>query len=211
MEKIKRLELENNASSFFTSFTDVVLLLLVFFIYLYSISTINRDKFQKITEGVKKNLGFFSISSPSTALRINDDKPVEVIANRETDLDTSLMVSLQKDILFEIGSSKLTPDAQQYLTKLANAVIGKNVLVIVEGHTDASPIRSTLHESNWNLSASRAASVCAWLEKKGVESKYLKAVSFGVSRPKSIHDNTKNRRVEIFIKPLPKEEPTHVD
>ena len=203
MEKIDQIEIiDNKASSFFVSFTDVVLLLLVFFVYLYSISTINTDKFERISDGVKQNLGFFDVSNRSMQVASQDKNELVQLSNQSTDLDNDLLVSLSQDVLFLSGSTRLTADAKAYLTKLAHTVKDKPVLLIVEGHADRNPIRSDRYASNWQLSASRAAAVCAWLEYSGVSSKYLKAVSYGPSRPKSVNDTRLDRRVEIFLKPF---------
>ena len=162
-------------------------------IYLYSISTINQDKFERISVGVKQNLGIFNNEN---------NKSTDSTQKKSTDLDNELLVSLSQDVLFAEGSTKLTSTAKGYLKKLAITIKDKEVLLIIEGHADSSPIHSNQYESNWQLSASRAASVCAWLELNGVKSKYLKAVSYGPSRPKSCIKKQLDRRVEIFIKPL---------
>ena len=198
MEKVETYSHKiTDSTRFFISFTDVVLLLLVFFVYLYSISTINKDKVERISQGVKQNLGIISSQRVNDALITPSQPP-------STDFDNELLVSLSQDILFSPGSIQLTPKAKAYLKRLAVNLKQEKAMLIVEGHADSSPIHSDQYASNWQLSASRAAAVCAWLEFNGIQSKYLKAVSYGPSRPKSGTKKQSNRRVEIFIKPLQK-------
>ena len=75
--------------------------------------------------------------------------------------------------------------------------------VLVEGHTDDVPIRSAQFPSNWELSASRAASVVHIFTRLGIDPERLAAIGYAENRP--ISDNTtadgrqKNRRVSLLI------------
>ncbi|RAP27760.1 hypothetical protein DID78_05915 [Candidatus Marinamargulisbacteria bacterium SCGC AG-343-D04] len=207
MEKINYSSvLENTKNhSFFISFTDISLLLLVFFIYLFSISTVTPNKVKTISIGIQKSLGLFnedtSLSSVTESESLNDS-----LTQLSTPLDNELLISLSQDILFVPGSAKIKEKGKQYLKKLALLLKKQHALIIVEGHTDNTPINTSAFPSNWHLSAVRASAVAKILNESGVHSKYLKATGYGASRP--ILKNTsaiykaQNRRVEIYIKPL---------
>ena len=78
-------------------------------------------------------------------------------------------------------------------------------MVIVEGHTDNVPMAfSETFNSNWDLSAARAASVAAYLSvETALSSGRLEVVGFADTVP--IDDNStaagrsRNRRIEIKI------------
>ncbi|MFQ5571031.1 MAG: flagellar motor protein MotB, partial [Rhodothermales bacterium] len=77
--------------------------------------------------------------------------------------------------------------------------------VVVEGHTDNRPIRTSRFPSNWELSASRAASVVRFLldERQVLEPSRYVALGFGEYHPVDTNDTREgrahNRRVEIFF------------
>jgi len=74
----------------------------------------------------------------------------------------------------------------------------------VEGHTDNVPIKTILFPSNWELSATRAASVVHLLGRFGVTSDRMAAIGYGEHRPRADNSNAAgrqtNRRVALIIK-----------
>ena len=75
--------------------------------------------------------------------------------------------------------------------------------MIVEGHTDSSPIHSSTYPSNWELSGARASSVVRYLISRFKFSPSLfSAVGYADTRPLETSISPKdpaNRRVEILI------------
>ena len=189
--------------SFFSSFTDICLLLLVFFIFLLSFSSFHVNYLTEISDGVKSALGSFS---PTQTPPIDTPTPTHY---PQTDLDAGLFISLNQDVLFNSGKTSLKNSAFPYLDKLMSTLKGKNVLVVVEGHTDSIPIHTNAITSNWHLSSIRAAEICYYLHQNGYPSHLLKAVGFGPSKPiasnATAEGRKKNRRVEIYVKKIPKE------
>ena len=76
-------------------------------------------------------------------------------------------------------------------------------MIHVEGFTDNVPINNFEFLSNWELSASRAASVVHLFTRLGVEPKRLAAIGYGEFRPVASNDTAdgraKNRRVVLVI------------
>jgi chemotaxis protein MotB len=76
--------------------------------------------------------------------------------------------------------------------------------MIVEGHTDDTPIQSSSYPSNWELSTARAGSVVRYFIEEGKlpASKFM-AVGFAETRPLVPNDTpenrSKNRRVNIVF------------
>lgn len=104
-----------------------------------------------------------------------------------------------ENMLYQTGSSNL-PDSVPELEVLSQFMHNrKNVVVMIEGHTDA--IGS--EETNNRLSKFRAENVKSYLVKKGISPKRIKTQGYGESRPIA-SNNTDfgrklNRRTEIII------------
>jgi len=90
------------------------------------------------------------------------------------------------------------------LHKLAGTLKGISQQIVVEGHTDSIPMRSSRMMSNWELSAARAYSVVDYIIKEeGISPDRLSAVGYGQFKPVAPNDTPANRalnrRVEINI------------
>ena len=198
--------------SFFISFTDVVSLLLIFFIYLISLSSFNSAEIELISQNVGSEYNVESIVQEITKKTDQDilADPLQILVGMTEDnllQDESIRLSLDQDLLFKPGSAKLINDGGIYLQRLAEALSKRPYKIIVEGHSDSTPINTDLFPSNWHLSSMRAAEVTYMLQKLGVPSEYLSSRGFGVTQPivneaKTSADHKKNRRVNIYIQPL---------
>ena len=119
-----------------------------------------------------------------------------------------ISVMLPSSILFNSGQTKLKKAAKNSLTKVCN-VLKKdfpNATIRIEGHTDSDPLKRTkkLYNSNWELSALRAANVLHYLvDSCKLDPKKLYVAGFGKHQPvasnKSKGGKKKNRRVEIVV------------
>ena len=119
-----------------------------------------------------------------------------------------LSVMLPSSILFNSGQTQLKKGAKNNLTKVCN-VLKKdfpNATIRIEGHTDSDPLKRTkkLYNSNWELSALRAANVLHYLvDSCKLDPKKLYLAGFGKHQPvasnKSKDGKKKNRRVEIVV------------
>ena len=119
-----------------------------------------------------------------------------------------ISVVLPSSILFNSGQDKLKKDAKSSLSKVCR-VLEKdfpNETIRIEGHTDSDPIKRTkqLYQSNWELSAVRAATVLHYLtDTCHLDSKKLYLAGFGKYQPVASNKNKsgkkKNRRVEIVV------------
>ena len=119
-----------------------------------------------------------------------------------------LSVMLPSSILFNSGQTKLKKAAKSSLTKVCNALKKDfpNATIRIEGHTDSDPLKRTkkVYNSNWELSALRAANVLHYLvDSCHLDPEKLYIAGFGKYQPvasnKSKAGKKKNRRVEIVI------------
>jgi len=174
---------------FYTSFTDILALLLVFFIYLTSMSALHSNE-------LKSNQG----SAQSGGLHKDDFKPIEMVDSTK-DL-ASLILKVEDNIQFPIGSSDLNDSAKLSLNELAKVIQGKPIRLLISGHSDPLPIQRKIIESNWHLSALRSASVSHYLQQQGVASNQLAIAAYGHTRPMANSVYAMQRRVEIQVEEL---------
>ena len=75
--------------------------------------------------------------------------------------------------------------------------------ILVEGHTDSSPISTAKYESNWELSSARAGSVVRFFADKGIEARRMAAIGRADNFPLILGDTAAaraaNRRVTILV------------
>jgi len=117
-------------------------------------------------------------------------------------------IALGEDFAFAKGSAELNADGQKSIGQLAerlNAGDHANARIIVEGHTDDTPVvrpaNKEKYVDNWGLSAARAATVVRALEKAGVAAGRLHGAFRGEHAPSAKSgDKAANRRVELFLK-----------
>jgi len=115
-----------------------------------------------------------------------------------------LVIRIEEKGSFGSGSAELTPAFRQTLQRMAAALSRVPGEVSIEGHTDDVPIRTARFQSNWDLSAARAAAVAnALLADGAVTPDRLRIQGYAETRPRVPNDSAdnraKNRRVEVII------------
>lgn len=116
---------------------------------------------------------------------------------------TTMTVRLAGSGMFGSGSDKLQPDFSAPLLKVANAMNETEGPIIIVGHSDNIPIRSSRFGSNMQLSLARAESVMKKLADTVADTSRLRAEGRADQEP--IADNgtregrARNRRIEIVL------------
>lgn len=112
-------------------------------------------------------------------------------------------IVIGEGILFAPGQADLTPGGDGLLRRLAPMLAATRGDIVVEGHSDSTPIGNRRFPSNWELSGGRAASVVRRLIELGLQPGRLSAVGFADTRPLSTGTDplsmARNRRVAITI------------
>lgn len=113
-------------------------------------------------------------------------------------------VALTASTFFQPGSAKLKVEALPSLDKVADILKSNDKRVIVEGHTDDSPIEGALYPSNWELAGGRSTAVVRYLVKvHKLNPKRFVSISYGDQKPIVPNDTDEhkamNRRIEILI------------
>ncbi|MCG1037531.1 OmpA/MotB family protein [Polaribacter sargassicola] len=120
---------------------------------------------------------------------------------------TVVFISISDKLLFKSGSYNVTDKAYSVLEKIAKVINDQPEMeVMIEGHTDTTPIKRNIIQDNWDLSALRATSVTRILQYKyGVQPERLIAAGRSQYIPLAPNDNALNkainRRTKIIIMP----------
>ncbi|MDX8391280.1 MAG: OmpA family protein [Mariprofundaceae bacterium] len=113
----------------------------------------------------------------------------------------NVRVRLSQNIAFPPGKVKLAPTAEKLMDKLAELFIKPEVIeIMLQGHTDETPMRGTLYASNWELSAARAMTIFTELSKRGVPNGRMIVAGMGDKHPLIQNGHDFSRRVDITLK-----------
>ena len=115
-----------------------------------------------------------------------------------------LILRSENAIFFDEGSAEIKPEGLIILNEMAAVLKGIDNPLIVEGHTDSTPINTEKFPSNWELSTARATNIVKYLINNcEYPPTRLSAVGYGEFAPIADNDNVnnkaKNRRVDIII------------
>ncbi|NML34749.1 type VI secretion system protein TssL, long form [Paraburkholderia antibiotica] len=117
--------------------------------------------------------------------------------------ERSSKVVFRGDYVFLPGQSRIRPELDPVLTKVAQEIVRVGGNVTVTGHTDNQPIRTAEFPDNQVLSEQRATFVADSLKAHGMPADRVIAIGKGDTQP--IADNatvggrSRNRRVEVFV------------
>ncbi len=214
-----------NLERWLLTYSDLITLLLAFFIVMYSMSRVDAKRFGKMAEALngvlkggttvinKQNsesqkghgllqLGDLNMIQKQIEKRFNKLGREDVVQTEIT--ERGLVVHIMESALFKVGSATLEPKAKDVLDIVYEQIKGIPNHVRVEGHTDDRPINTSLFPSNWELSTARATEVVRYfIDKFNFPPDKLSALGYGEYRPiranNSIENRAKNRRVDIVI------------
>lgn len=208
------------------TYADMITLLLALFIILFSISTINRVKFQALVHEVSGGFdndwainqppnggsnGTQSLNATSNIPAIQKKLQQYIQQNHleksvQTRLDhRGLVITLLSDkSYYDSGSAELRPETKVILDRINKFIQKDNYMVRVEGNTDDVPIATGSYPTNWELSTARATNVVRYLvEHDGLAPMRISAAGYGQYHPRTPNaDDTsrqQNRRVDIVI------------
>jgi len=209
-----------------TTFNDMITLLMVFFVLLFSMGNMDVKQFKHFQNSLQSAMGILNqgrhipkgiiASEAQDAMQGDENSPESASsANNKPQLDNTkgleaeytpkgIHLTLDDKLLFASSSSKLTAGGTALLKKVARIIKPLNRTIRVEGHTDNRPIATTVFPSNWELSTARAISVVKYLiDAAGIAPQFLAAAGYGDSKPRAPNDSeinmSKNRRVEIIL------------
>ncbi len=124
-----------------------------------------------------------------------------------TERDGKIYVSLSEKLLFASGSAKVDPKGAVAVGKLGEVLrANADINVMVEGHTDSIPIKTSRYTDNWDLSTARAVSIVRLLTTTySVPAERVQAAGRSQYQPiasnRNAEDRARNRRTEIILVP----------
>lgn len=170
------------------SYADMMTLLCVFFVLMYSLSSPDPRKIEEVKrQTVQYFGGAYKLPFQNLVEKLKavvKEKGLEKVVNVEAD-ETGVSATFRGTVFFDSGKAELLPEGSEMLSKLGQVLKQEapGFKVVVEGHTDDTPIESKLFPSNWELSGGRASRVIRMFESMGFERKLLTAIGYGDTRP----------------------------
>ena len=209
---------EGGANDWLATYSDMITLLMAFFVIFFSASKVDMQLFEELKNGFVSDKLNTTAGSPLTMLYNQLDSTFDNSANDNPRVDIEknyrgINILLGSESLFSSGEANLTRAGRQTIDELClslDSIVGRyNLTMDIEGHTDDTPIRSFRFPSNWELSSARAATVLRQMIENGLPPENSRAIGFADVKP-TIEpfdeegnyvkgSREKNRRVEIII------------
>ncbi|MBW1759321.1 MAG: OmpA family protein [Deltaproteobacteria bacterium] len=217
---IKGATESQTGAGWLTTSNDLVTLLMVFFVLLFSTSTIDIKKMENFKYLLQRGLGVLK-EGKMTSVEVKELQPDNMSARNEEIFQTGLTpdliedmlktlnsergikavytkkgvyITLDNGILFKNGVADINAECLPLLDKITTMIGKISNPVRVEGHTDNLPVHSRKFPSNWELSIARAVNVVKYfVEARKILPERLSAVGYGESKPIYPNDTSDNR------------------
>lgn len=191
--KKKKPEGHMNHERWLLSYSDFMTLLMILFVVLFAMSSVDQTKYKQLSESMKIAMGggksivanqdAVSITENSKPLNTeiqpeNEQSKLEKLQSQvdkyleqngmkgsvSTQIDErGLVVSINDTLFFDSGRAEIKTEPQKKLIEIGKIVNQLDNYIRVEGHTDNVPISNGQFSSNWQLSSARAANVTQFL------------------------------------------------
>lgn len=214
----KRGSNEHSDSNWIISYADMMTLLCIFFIMLFSMSKINTPEFEAVKKEVAEHFGT-KYESPSEDLgKFINNVLIEAGVQKEATMTSdgvSVSVAFHSTLFFDTLSAEISPAGKEIVEKIAVKLgeyqqkHNKKYKIVVEGHTDSQPIMGGPFPSNWELSSSRATRVVRLFLDQKFDPAFMLAIGYADTQPVAASRNTdgswnneslaKNRRVVLRV------------
>jgi len=207
------------------TYADLMTLLLVFFILMYAISSMNLLKFKNALTSIQVNLGeekpgvgLLEIIKPEkwdqkvsladlSGLKTRENEMLSDIDDliQEKQLGQHIIaqisegkihIQIRGKVLFNSGAAQLNDEARPILDKIIDIIQDyAEFNVNIKGHTDNTPISTVQFASNWELSAIRATTVLKYLIDGEINPMRLTATGYGDLLPLVANTSAENRAI----------------
>lgn len=205
------------------TFSDMVTLLLTFFVMLMSMANFDDSaRVEAVLESIQAAFGVDGIDALKVGLGKEPSFPSVVaqrdrmqpdlarlrdafskqVSSREVLVSSKpgeLRILLDDRVFFRPGDAEVHPAALLLVRRMTSALRDlEEVQVGIEGHTD----QTGDEDENWELSSDRAVSVVRVMRTLGLPGERLSAVGRGQFVPAVTHDADRswNRRIELVVR-----------
>lgn len=211
---------DDGKARWLTTYGDAMTLLLVFFVLLISMSSIEDQTFRIVISSFQGALGVFEGGKTLSPARLMDmginvhelseseSNPQENIPKEVEKLlqvpekdakvrqdERGIVIQVTNKLLFGLGETELSPEGVDFLEGVATLMKAPGIQerqVRVEGHTDDLPTDD--FQSNWRISVLRSSNVVETLiNEYDVSPSRLSAVGFGETRPIASNETEEGR------------------
>ena len=219
---IEEIAQTDGKSAWLMVYADLITLVMIFFILLFSISTMNLERMKEVLKSFEINfktevprINLFDLIDTGSIMggkkldqfigmrEVNTFHEIHSIIRENnlaknvdaTFIEGKIVLRIEGQVLFETGSAELLPMASKVLGGVIQIVEENSQYhVEIQGHTDNRPIHTPKFASNWELSAIRAATVLRYLIENSVSGERLSATGFADLRPIASNDSPDERR-----------------
>ena len=216
------------APAWMVTYSDMVTLLLTFFVLLLSMARLDKVLFRDAAGSLRGAFGVMNSTQNNEVAvpkiiefsPIDDDYVARVYKRVQThmkrlklDRDIELVkdrgaviLRVKDSILFDSGSVVVKPESHQVLQKISQLVKPLPFGLRIEGHTDnVPPTRGNL--TNWDISMMRSVNVLKFFVQENIFPLHrMSAVGYGAQKPVVPNDSPEqmalNRRVEFVMESL---------
>ncbi|MBN1500382.1 MAG: OmpA family protein [Spirochaetes bacterium] len=167
--------------------------------------TIDLDYIKQLNKQQKEELE--RLSSQADELEKQLEAEIKAGEIRLKRYHNKLIINIDDQISFDSGSDTLKKEVMKALDKIASILQEyPEYQIIIEGHTDNIPIKSSRFADNWQLSTGRALSVLRYILKNTkLDQRRFSAAGYGEFQPIVANDTKENRalnrRVDIVVIP----------
>lgn len=220
---------EEASPPWLTSFSDMMMLFLCFFVLLLSFARTDTQTFRSALGSVRQALGVRADLPSQAALPALPAEQQAASSPERRATDASVVAELERflaerglraqvevapsergiilrtrdQILFGSGDARLRSDGLPVLAAVEELARRFHGQLAVEGHTDDRPIQNALFPSNWELSGARSAVVLRYLLSVGIAAERVHMAGYAdrqpIARNESDEGRARNRRVEFVF------------
>ena len=199
------------APAWMTTYSDLVTLLLTFFVLLLSMANMDPVRFTEASSSLKDAFGMHNepahvefaipvLPSPpitpyspiqqQTTQKVYDKIKSQIDSRRldnnvgviKND-DESIILRINDSVLFERGEARISPKSYSILRTVADIIRPLPMDLRIEGHTDDMPVSDSKY-SNWDLSVDRAVAVMRFFTQSDLMPlDRMAAIGYGKNRP----------------------------
>ena len=209
----------DTGSDWLLTYSDMVSLILCFFVLLTAVSTIDMAKFEQISSNMAKKLSDRDIIRPIELIvqDLQHDINVLNIQNKASVYNDKqgVVLDISSNVLFNKGGATLKTEADSILKRIGatlNADRYEMFRYEVQGHTDEEGLKTGSFTSSWELSALRSSVLVKFFTSRGIKASRFRAVGVSDNQPKvpsydaygkelSVNKEI-NRRMVIKIEPI---------
>lgn len=212
-----------NSERWLLTYSDLITLLLAFFIIMYAMSKTDVAKYQQLSASLSKafnvvdtgganDKGLLPPASDKILPAVIPMPEEKLLSKLKTKIEgeakeaglsgkvevsvteRGLVISINNAAFFDPGEATIKPSIMPVFSRMMTALARMPNHIRIEGHTDNTPICTGRFPSNWELSTTRATNVVRYLVAAGIISpRRLSAAGYSEYSPKFPNDTESHR------------------